>query len=126
MANKVTSMQHIRLLIQFLEKGFSLRAIAAELKLSLQPVTEYAKRLKGWHGYNAECPDPYQYIQFCIRLKEASKVAQASIHLVHDPAAMVIVDFAGDKMQYTEKDTGKLINCPVLVAVLPFSKYTFA
>ena len=46
MANKVTSMQQIRLLIQLLEKGVSLRTIAAELKLSRQSVTEYAKRLK--------------------------------------------------------------------------------
>ncbi len=39
-------MQQIRLLIQLLEKGYSFRTIAAELKLSRQPVTEYAKRLK--------------------------------------------------------------------------------
>lgn len=178
-------MQQIRLLIQLLEKGYSFRAIAAELKLSRQPVTEYAKRLKGsglsweqlrqlpdaelsaivyqpavlpdftdnvrriefntrlayfqselkrtgvtklllWQEYKAECPDHYQYTQFCILLKEASKVTQASMHLVHEPAAMVMVDFAGDKMRYVNKDTGELTDCPVLVAVLPFSKYTFA
>lgn len=185
MANKVTPMQQIRLLIQLLEKSYSLRAIAAELKLSRQPVTEYANRLKRsglsweqlrqlpdaelasivyqpavlpdftdnirrvefnarlayfqselkrtgvtklllWQEYKAECPYHYQYTQFCILLKEAGKATQATMHLVHDPAAMVMVDFAGDKMQYVDKETGELIDCPVLVAVLPFSKYTFA
>lgn len=178
-------MQQIRLLIQLLEKDYSLRAIAAEINLSRQPTTEYARRLKKsclsweqlrqlpdaelaaivyqpavlpdftdntrrvefnarlayfqaelkrtgvtklllWQEYKKECPSHYQYTQFCILLKEASRTTQASMHLQHTPAAMVMVDFAGDKMQYVDKATGELINCPVLVAVLPFSKYTFA
>ncbi len=46
MANQVISMQQIRSLIQLLERGFSLRAIAAQLHISRQPVTLYANRLK--------------------------------------------------------------------------------
>ena len=169
MANNVTPMQQIRLLIQLLEKEYSLRAIAAELRLSRQPITLYANRLKGsglsweqlrllpdaelativyqpavlpaftdntrrvefnarlayfqaelkrtgvtklllWQEYKAECPYYYQYTQFCILLKEASKTTQATMHLVHDPAAMVMVDFAGDKMHYVDKATGELTN----------------
>lgn len=178
-------MQQIRLLIQLLEKGFSLRAIASQLKLSRQSVTLYSVRIKAadvsldqlrmlpdadlsrlvyepevlpdfsdntrrvefnarlayfqtelkrtgvtrlllWQEYKRECVYYYQYTQFCILLKEASKTSQATMHLVHDPAAMVMVDFAGDKMHYVDKTTGELIYCTVLVAVLPFSKYTFA
>jgi transposase len=51
---------------------------------------------------------------------------QATMHLVHTPAAMVMVDFAGDKMSYVDRSTGEIILCPVLVCVLPYSKYTFA
>ncbi len=47
------------------------------------------------------------------------------MHLHHAPAAMVMVDFAGDTMNYTDWSTGEVISCPVLVCVLPFSKYTY-
>jgi hypothetical protein len=46
MANQVIIMQQIRALIQLLEKGYSLRAISAQLSISRQPVTLYAARLK--------------------------------------------------------------------------------
>jgi DNA-binding NarL/FixJ family response regulator len=42
MANKVILIQQIRALINLLEKGMSFRAIAAELGLSMQPVTLHA------------------------------------------------------------------------------------
>lgn len=177
-------MQHIRSLIQLLQKGMSLRAIAAELGLSRPPVTLYATRLKSsslsfeelrqlpdaqlakivyqpaspgnlsdsgrrkdfntriayflaelkrtgvtrlllWEEYLKECTDPYRYTQFCILLKEASKTSKATMHLAHAPGAMMMVDFAGDKMSYVDRSTGEVIFCPVLVVVLPFSKYTF-
>ncbi len=82
-------------------------------------------RLLLWEEYRKECKDPYRYTQFCILLKEAGRTTQATMHLDHAPAAMVMVDFAGDKMSYVDRSTGEVIQCPVLVCVLPFSKYTF-
>lgn len=178
-------MQQIRTIIQLLEKGYSLRAIAAEISLSRQSVTFYATRLKAstysfealrqfpdaalaavvyspevtlplaesarrleldgrmsyflselkrtgvtrlllWEEYRKESSDPFRYTQFCILLKQAGKVTNATMHLVHTPAAMVMVDFAGDKMSYVDRSTGEVISCPVFITVLPFSKYTFA
>lgn len=185
MANKVIPMQQIRSLIQLLEKGYSLRAISAQIGLSRQPVTFYAARLKDtpysfealrqlpdkdlarivyapvvskplplnarrqeldvrmpyflselkrtgvtrlllWEEYRKESLDPFRYTQFCILLKQASTITNATMHLVHTPGAMVMADFAGDKMSYIDRSSGEVIFCPVLVAVLPFSKYTFA
>ena len=162
MANQVISMQQIRALIQLLEKGYSLRAMSAQLGISRQPVTIYAARLKSstyimeelrhlsdadiaiivydppsqfdfsddtrrmdfiaripyyltelkrtgvtrlllWEEYCKEYNNPYRYTRFCILVKEASKPTQATMHLVHTPAAMVMVDFAGDKMSYVDK-----------------------
>lgn len=179
------SMQQIRTIIQLLEKGYSLRAIATQIGLSRQPVTFYAARLKNaaysfeelrqlpdadlagivyapqvavalpesarkqeldsrmayflselkrtgvtrlllWEEYRKESSNPFRYTQFCILLKQAGKATNASMHLAHAPAAMVMVDFAGDKMSYVDRSTGEVILCPVFVAVLPFSKYTFA
>ena len=155
MANKVITMQQIRTIIQLLEKGYSLRGIAAEISLSRQTVTFYAARLKAsaysfealrqladasladivyapevtlpqsestrrleldgrmpyflselkrtgvtrlllWEEYRKESLDPFRYTQFCILLKQAGKITNATMHLVHTPAAMVMVDFAGD------------------------------
>ena len=185
MANQVISMQQIRAIIQLLEKGYSLRAISAQLGMSRQPVTLYASRLKSsihsfeqlrqftdadlaaivytpslqpdhvddarklelitripyfltelkrtgvtrlllWEEYRKECKDPYRYTQFCILLKQAGNTTLATMHLVHAPAAMVMVDFAGDKMSYVDISSGEIMMCPVLVCVLPFSKYTFS
>lgn len=83
-------------------------------------------RLLLWEAYRKESLDPFRYTQFCILLKQAGKVTNATMHLVHTPAAMVMVDFAGDKMCYVDRSTGEVISCPVFIAVLPFSKYTFA
>lgn len=183
MANKVISMQQIRLLIQLLRQGQSLRAIAAQLHLSRQPVTLYAARLKNsgysldalrelsdtdlaaivyqpvavpiddvrraafngllpyflselqrtgvtrlllWEEYLKQSPNGYRYTQFCILLQQARKRQDASMHLIHRPGEMVMVDFAGDKMHYVEASSGAMIHCPVLIAVLPYSKYSFA
>lgn len=83
-------------------------------------------RMLLWEEYRKEYINPYGYTQFCTILKEESRGLQATMHLVHTPAAMVMVDFAGDKMSYVDHSTGEIVYCPVLVCVLPFSKYTFA
>jgi transposase len=185
MANQVISMQQIRALIQLLEKGYSFRAIAIQLRISRQSASLYAFRLKMsghtmevlrhlndvdlgavvyappkpidysddarrldfiartpyfltelkrtgvtrlllWEEYRKEYDSPYGYTRFCDLLKEAIQPTKATMHLVHTPAEMVMVDFAGDKMSYVSKSTGEVISCPVLVCVLPFSKYSFA
>ena len=76
--------------------------------------------------YRKEYASPFGYTRFCDLLKEALEPTKATMYLTHKAAEMVMVDFAGDKMSYVNKATGELITCPVLVCVLPYSKYTFA
>ena len=178
-------MQHIRLLIQSLEQGSSIRAIASQLKISRQTVTHYAGKIKDcsysfaalrslsdaqlasivyppapdishideserrkdfiqrlpyllselkrtgvtrlllWEEYKKTCTHSYGYTQFCILLKE-SVDAKATMHIKHTPGQMMMIDFAGEKMHYIDRATGELVDCPLLVAVLPYSSYTFA
>lgn len=182
MANNLVSMQHIRVLIQHLIKGFSQRRIALELQLSRNTVKQYVERLvasaisfdallslddedlskiiyahaarsridprkneftsrvsywiaelkrKGvrkqllWAEYKKECPDGYEYSQFCELLSEHTKVTSATMHFDHHPAEKMMVDFAGDNLNYIDKVTGELISCPVFVAVLPYSGYSY-
>lgn len=83
-------------------------------------------RLLLWEEYRKEYASPFGYTRFCDLLKEALEPTKATMYLTHKAAEMVMVDFAGDKMSYVNKATGELITCPVLVCVLPYSKYTFA
>jgi len=150
-ANQVILMQQIRALIQLLEKGYSLRAIAVQLSISRQSATLYAIRLKKsgqsmealrqlsdaalsavvyapavvvdysddlrrldfiaripyflselkrtgvtrlllWEEYRKEYESPYRYTRFCDLLKEAIQPTKATMHLVHTPGEMVMVD----------------------------------
>jgi len=185
MANQVIIMQQIRSILQLLEKGYSIRAIASELHIARRTITQYTARIRDhghslaslrqlsdaelagvvytprieadysgnprrldfnsrvpfllaelkrtgvtrmllWEEYRKECKDPFRYTQFCVLLKEAARPSQATMHLVHKPAATVMVDFAGDKMHYVDPSTGELVQCPVFVCELPFSNYSFA
>lgn len=179
-------MQLVRAMIQLLEKGYYLRAIARELHLSRKTVTEYVSRLKDsahelselrkleetalaaivylsvpgpleqedarkkdfisridyflgklnrtgvtrlllWEEYQKENPPEggYAYTQFCVLLKACRNKVNPVMHFSYQPAEMMMVDFAGDKMHYVDKATGEVIECPVLVCVLPYSGYSF-
>jgi transposase len=183
MANNLVSMQHMRSLIQQLQKGFSQRRIAGELQLSRNTVKHYTGQLLQsaytlaqlqqmddaalaaiiyahakqsqpddrkedfkqrlpyfiaelkrtgvtrqllWEEYKQLYPDGYEYSQFCDLLAVHHKVEDATMHFTYQPAEVMMVDFAGDMLNYTDADTGVIIACPVFVCVLPYSGYSFA
>lgn len=184
MSNNVITMQQIRTIIQYLDQGYSLRAISHQTGLSRKTVTGYVRRLQQsshsyatlrgmddarlgaivytspqdpapledirkkdfvsrvsyfvqeltrtgvtrlllWQEYLKECPDGYGYTQFCVLLAKYRHAANASMRLEFQPAEVVMIDFAGDMMCYTDKTTAEVISCPVLVCVLPYSGYSF-
>lgn len=184
MANTPLTMQLIRSIIQFLEKGYSYRRIAQELKVNRKPITNYDKLLQAsgftyeqlrqfsdaelarivyadepslhladdprrkdfnsrveyfateltrtgvtrlllWEEYRKANPEGYGYTQFCILLKEAGRPTQATMRQVHRAGELMMVDFAGDTLHYVDRVTGEIKECPVLVAVLPFSDLAF-
>jgi transposase len=83
-------------------------------------------RLLLWREYKGQYPTGYGYTQFCERLKAGQKISEATMHFSYHPAEVMMVDFAGDKMHYVEKETGLMVECPVFVCVLPYSGYAFA
>jgi len=83
-------------------------------------------RLLLWEEYKKEYPGGYEYSKFCELLKEAAGPQEATMHFEHEPAALLMIDFAGDKLHYVCPDSGELIACPVLVCVLPYSGYSYA
>ena len=183
MSNNLVTMQHVRTIIQLLQRGFSGRRIARELQLSRNTVKLYSDRLnacafslealqqmddeglgaivyadakqmqadsrKGdfksripyflaelkrtgvtklllWEEYKRANADGYEYSQFCDLFAQYKKVNEASMHFSHSAAEVMMVDFAGDNLSYVDKVSGELISCPVFVAVLPYSGYSFA
>ena len=93
---------------------------AAELKRT--GVTRYLL----WEEYKKGNAKGYEYSQFCVLLSEYNKVNEATMHFEHNPAQIMMVDFAGDNFNYVDRETGELISCPVFVAVLPYSGYSYA
>ena len=78
-----------------------------------------------WQEYLEAYSDGFQYSRFCELLDTAITTRKPSMHLSHIPADLMEVDFAGSKLHYVDQDTGEVIECPVLVGVLPFSGYSF-
>ncbi len=78
-----------------------------------------------WEEYRAEYPNGYGYTQFCHYLGQAKEKTDLRMHLNHKPGEMMMFDFAGEKLQYVDRETGEVIYCEVLVCVLPYSGYTY-
>ena len=78
-----------------------------------------------WQEYRADYPDGYGYSQFCEHLSRHVARRDLTVALDHTPGEVLMVDFAGKKMTWVDRDSGELHDCEVLVAVLPFSQYSF-
>jgi hypothetical protein len=77
-----------------------------------------------WQEYLELYPEGFRYSRFCELLDAEMAIRKPTMHLTHNPAELLEIDFAGSKLQYVNED-GELIECPVFVAVLPFSGYCF-
>lgn len=67
-----------------------------------------------------------KYSRFCFHLKRYLKSKHPSMVMVHRPGEKMFVDFAGDKLHYTDRETGKTIAAEVLLFTLGYSNYTLA
>ena len=100
-----------------LEKHF----LYAEKELTKTGVTRYIL----WLEYKEQYPKGYNYSQYCHHFKKLLKHTDAVMHQDYPPGDMIMIDFAGKKLSYTDKDSGKEIACEVFVAVLPHSGLIF-
>lgn len=183
MANKTLSMQKIRQVLLFLDRGFSQRSIERETGINRRTIAAYTKRfiesgfnfnelllfsndelysylradqppeeqndprrqafenqlsyfikelektgvtrLLLWEEYIHDHPDGFGYSRFCELLQEHIRTQGVTMHFEHEPGRMLQVDFAGDMLAYVDAESGEVIQCPVFVAVLPFSGYGY-
>lgn len=78
-----------------------------------------------WQEYLELHPEGYGYSQFCLHWSERLGQKEVVMHLEYKPGDMTMIDFAGKKLSYLNKDTGELISCEVFVSILPFSGLIF-
>jgi transposase len=78
-----------------------------------------------WREYRLAHPDGYGYTRFCHLLNAHLSRNKLSAVLHHRLGHELMVDFAGDKLSYTDPSTGEVIGCEVFVAVLPASGYIY-
>ena len=80
-----------------------------------------------WEEYRQDygIDDTYSYTTFKHHLKEYVKSSTYKYHNEHQPADVLQVDFAGDKLYLTDRDTGTKIAVDVLCCTLPCSSYSY-
>ncbi|MCY7328869.1 MAG: IS21 family transposase, partial [Saprospiraceae bacterium] len=78
-----------------------------------------------WQEYRSAHQDGYGYSQFCEHLRRQVGRRDLTLALDHEPGEVLMVDFAGKKMEWVDVHSGEVVRCEVLVAVLPFSQYSF-
>ena len=78
-----------------------------------------------WEEYRSEHPDGYGYTQFCYHMEQYKKQKTPSAVLNHRAGETLYVDFAGKTHHYTDRATGKPIECQVFVATMPYSDFGF-
>jgi len=78
-----------------------------------------------WQEYLTKFPSGYRYTQFCFHLNQQLIARNPTAILTHVAGEKLFVDFAGDKLEYIDMETGEIITVQVFVACLPFSDYSF-
>ena len=109
-----------------------------ELSTKLQAVYEFfpyvEKELKRkgvtkqlmWEEYFALHPDGLRSSQFMSRYNQWSKKVNPVMHMEHKAGDKLFVDYAGQKLSVTDKETGEITEVEFFVAILGSSQYTYA
>lgn len=78
-----------------------------------------------WLEYIAAHPQGYNYSRYCYHFKEYQQHKDVAYNKVYDPGDMIMIDFAGEKLSYVQRETGEVIECAVFVATMPYSGLVF-
>ncbi len=90
---------------------------------------KHVTRFLVWQEYILRHPEGYGKSQFFFHLKQnlvASKGPTAVLTDTYIPGEKLFIDFAGDKLEYVDNQTGQIIKVEVFVASLPYSDYAYA
>ena len=79
-----------------------------------------------WEAYARRVDYGYSYTQFCVLFRERAQRKNLTLAINHKPGEILQFDFTGATIPWVDRATGEMHECQVLVAILPFSQYTFA
>jgi len=95
------------------------------------PEMEKALKRKGitreqlWRKYISEHPDGYRLSQFKVHYNRWRKQSSGVMHIEHKAGDKMYVDYAGNRLEIIDKETGELSQVEVFVAVLGSSQLTY-
>jgi transposase len=78
-----------------------------------------------WGEYRQKHPDGYSYSQFCDHFKQWNTSQSATMHMEHEPADKLFIDFTGKKLSVIDALTGEVSETEVFIATLGFSQLTY-
>ncbi len=78
-----------------------------------------------WEGYRQIYEDGYGYTQFLEHYHRWNRRNEPTLKLHHPAAEKVMVDYAGEKLSWVNRDTGEVQDVDVFVACLPASGYVY-
>ena len=79
-----------------------------------------------WTEYRESHPSGYGYSQFCDLYRAYSKKLDPPMRLNHKAGEKMFVDYAGDTLPITDRETGEVCQVQIFVATLGASSYTYA
>ena len=82
-------------------------------------------RHKLWEVYFRMHPDGFKLTQFNTHYRLWSKRSNATMHLDHKAGDKMYVDYAGEKLQIVDADSGEITRVEVFVAILGASQLTY-
>jgi len=106
---------------------------SAEYKYLQEHIPEYIKRLKSrgttrrslYEEYLRNRPQGYSYCSFCLYLRREREVKVPVGRIDHIAGDQMYVDFAGDKLYISDRNTGDKVPVEVFSAILPCSQITY-
>lgn len=81
--------------------------------------------LKLWERYREEYPDGYKITQFCYYHSQYNKGTNPVMHQEHKAGDKMYIDFAGEKLNIVDEQTGELRPVEVFAAILGSSQLTY-
>ena len=78
-----------------------------------------------WERYIALHPDGFKVSQFKYHYQQWFKYSKPVMHIEHIAGDKMYIDYAGEKLQLVNKDTGEITDVEVFISVLGASQLTY-
>lgn len=78
-----------------------------------------------WQEYAQQTEKPYGYSFFCRIVKDALNRKEAAYTRSFLPGEVLMIDFAGDKLSYINRETGEIHEPCTLICTMAYSRYTY-